>query len=308
LLNKLKMVFFKKGKSYVDVGKTMKKLLSFLLLVLIIAGCSEGEKTTLGQSFNGEFEIEDSQSAETEIFTNTESVKNIAVPVETIEFYGEVFLLSQASDILWREDGTPETVFYEGFAYIGIAEDAPSYNSVTTPDLFDFENKYFTLPDKEYEIYEKVIIGQEIGGVTINEASAGFDFINGEWELSNSMVSLSGAVEYKGFLRKAPEAEFEMLPPGTLTFQAVEAINEPLLFSYQDYSYYVKWSEDYAEAMPSSSFILSGYNPENDYPDLFSDSDTIYVKAVLDGLWLRKTNRATGGNYSELVSIDLSVE
>ena len=273
---------------------TMKKYILLLILLFMVSGCSEGDLLSSEQ------------------FT-IDAKKEIITPPENISFLGETFSAKDAVDVSLDENGNPLALFFEDFGYIGFAdENAPVFNSETSPAYFDFENKRF-FPDiekYEYAKYEKVTVGQQVGGMEVIEASTVFELENGNWIPTCSDAVLSGNVAFYGYLSKTSDGEFEMLAPGSLTFRVTEALSGFIPLSYRDYSYYVDWSDNYAEARPTPGFIVSDnpqsmeYNPEDDYPALFSESDTVYIKAVFDALRLRHTNRATGANYAELIDLE----
>lgn len=235
----------------------MKKAITFLLVFcvfLTLASCVKNEPPN---------EPETTQEQ-----TSTESSTTTVPTSESIEFLGETYLISEADDVMYDEDGNTTFVLFNNIGFIGLA------NGNAEP------------------LYQKVKLGQMIGGASVTDGtSMGFDLINGKWELTESDVRFTGPVTLIGELTKTPEGELQMLDPGTLTFTVTESESGFMPFKY-----------GYDNA---PNFTLEGYDPEVDYPELFSESDTVYVRAIFDWLRLFRTERAMGMDYATLVSIEL---
>jgi len=191
-----------------------------------------------------------------------------APPPESIEFFGETYLISEANYTTCDEDGNINFVLFHDIGFIGLA-------------------------DKNKEpMYQQVKPGQVIGDATVTDGiNMGFDLINEKWELTESDVSFTGTMIFIGDLTKTPEGTLDFLAPGTLTFTVTDSESGFIPFKY---------GFDNAP-----QFMLDGYNPEVDYPELFSESDTVYVRATFDSLRLFKTERATGVDRAKLVSVEL---
>ncbi|MCL2035996.1 MAG: hypothetical protein FWG83_01245 [Oscillospiraceae bacterium] len=295
----------------------MKKTVK-LISVCVLAGA-----LVLGSGCQRSIEEGDDKTSETGESASTSATSTeTAETTETVDltqnvvFMGETIPLSMSDPeyLQTDQDGNPSFALFRGFAYIGFAdENAPSFDSRTTPEYFDFEQERF-LPDMnkhEYSAYQKITEGQEINGMTVSDTQAGFDFIDGEWQLTNVLAIFTGEAVFKGELYKVPEGEVQMFAPGTLLFEAKESVNGLLPLTYDSYNYFVEWSDDYAEASPALYFILGDYE-ENDVmkeqPELFSESDTVYVKATLSEFRLINSNRMSGGNWGTLTAAELLEE
>lgn len=234
----------------------MKKIITLLLvfyIFLTLTSCANSKPPS---------ELETTQEQ-----TTTESPMTSAPPTESIEFFGETYLIEDADYIDCDVDGNVKFVLFHNIGFVGLAD------------------------GNEEPLYQQVKVGQAIGGAIVAEGtSMGFDFINGKWELTESDVRFTGHMKFIGELTKTPEGD-EFLAPGTLEFTAIDSESGFMPFKY-----------GYDNA---PELTLSGYNPEVDFPELFAESDTVYVKATLDWLRLFKTERATGMNYATLVSVEL---
>lgn len=235
----------------------MKNLITLLLtfyFFFTLTSCANSTPTS-------ELEIPQEQ-------TSNESQITTMPTVESIEFWGETYLIDEADYVDYDEKGNAAFVLFHNIGFIGLA-------------------------DKNKEpVYQQVKFGQVIGSATVAEGTRmGFDFINGKWELTESDVSFTGSMTFIGELTKTPEGELQMFAPGTLTFTVTESESGFVPFKY---------GFDNAP-----QFILNGYDPEVDFPELFNESDTAYVNATFDWIRLLKTDRATGVDRAKLVSIEL---
>ena len=192
-----------------------------------------------------------------------------AASSDSIEFFGETYLISEADSTTQDEAGNTNFAMYRDRGFVCL--DHPTAAPVT----------------------QRIKPGDVINGMTVAEGtSMGFDFINGGWELTESDVRLKGPVELTGELTMTPEDE--LYPAGTLVFTPSKASSSLLPSHFGDNT--------------GPEFIFQEDAPKLVPPGLFSESDTVFVKVTVDNLRLLKTDRMTGGNHAELLSVARPIE
>ena len=237
----------------------MKTKLLFAAAVLLIASCGAADTEN----------IEETTPVITTIIADGEQQSK--EPPDITGVQGETLLFTEAENVLYDAvtDFPREASF--PFAYVASAP--------------------FT--EIGEHTYEKVMLGQKIGGMEVTDALTVYEFIHGAWSICDSRLTLSGEIELTGYIGKTSDDEMQLLSSGTLTFGAYESANGfiPLI-----YSPWVSESE-------GTAFILDGYDPEAENPDFFAGGAPVHVTAVLSSLTLRYTERATGGNFAVLTSL-----
>lgn len=249
-----------------------------MLAMLALTSCSAASGGSVSESSTPLSEVSEASPPEISVETappqSSSDISSTAAPVpESITFNGRTFLVSEADDRITDTEANMDFVIYNDIGFIGLADGTEE-------------------PEFQY-----VEAGQVIGGATVDEGiRIGFDLIDGKWELTESDMIFTGPVEFVGELRKIPEGELEMLQPGTLTFTATESES-----GFMPYMYGFNVNGVAEQPM----FILDGYDPETEFPELFSEADTVQIKVMLDSIRMWKTDRATASNHAILSSVAL---
>lgn len=199
------------------------------------------------------------------------------------------------------------------FAYIRYA--FPIYSdTVTNPDIYDFENFEFTVDHYTTEVpkYFKVSKGDVLdNGMTVTEANYLLTASDVKHAFEDSVV-LEGECTLEGILFCAPEDEYMVAQDDVYFYPnpVSGAIPDPCdPYSYESGEvaliYPVDLYSEFAFVSDGGSFSLGNVHElDVDIADWFMDSPYVRVRVTLDGMRLRYSDNFGTQGWSTLKSVE----